>query len=398
MENLLVYSWAIIVILLVALLLYHLLFVYNRCPPEQQISLGPFYIVDKKLIGSDVEIEGLRNNFYLTLKNNFPNTMVINSISITKGGIICGNANIPVGFSLSANAISNLLQGTLLNCTGEMKSCYNLDIEISYKNPSTGLEHTQTGYIAGSFEEMEFYWDIGDWVTGDYINQGNDVVIGLTDLSQQGRYLAICDDPLQTPPDPGTFFTIPESSALYWNLPTGCDWVSGASQLDNLSRGAGFQNVCDEGNDTAYWLAQGWIHNTLYVDQIFSGHTIYVGGDAEYDVRGETEPKTNGICLNDNIYLFVNNELVYWGGTSGLLGNNQSLYEPGDELIKFCRNCNNVDASGWCIPAFELTTLNFNFGETNNIDILVEDFCWYGYGQPSWPHAGGMSWLSITIA
>ena len=94
-----------------------------------------------------------------------------------------------------------------------------------------------------------------------------------------------------------------------------------------------------------------------------------------------------------NLYFYVNGNLVYYGGTTGRNFGAQNTYQTGDEIIQGCGGCASVDSSEWCIPAFDLTTAGFNFDQTNDIDILIEDYCFY----PGELHAGGMSDLSIKI-
>jgi hypothetical protein len=99
------------------------------------------------------------------------------------------------------------------------------------------------------------------------------------------------------------------------------------------------------------------------------------------------------VISKDNIYFYVNDNLRYWGGTTGIMVGADNTYEAGDEVLRHCDGCTDVDSSAWCIPAFELTANGFNYGESNNIDILVEDFC-IGSGQP---HAEGMSELRLIL-
>ena len=106
--------------------------------------------------------------------------------------------------------------------------------------------------------------------------------------------------------------------------------------------------------------------------------------------------------MNDNLYFYVNRELKYWGGTTGVMDRNldggnddqPNQWDEGDEVLKWCEGCYDIDDSAWCIPAFDLTLSGFIFGQENSIDILVEDFC-LGGGQP---HAGGMSRLTTMMA
>ena len=171
------------------------------------------------------------------------------------------------------------------------------------------------------------------------------------------------------------------AETIYWYLPTGfCEDVL---ELANV----GFASApCNAKQD----LSKGWLHNTLYLDNIFSVYNVFIGGDGVYlDTTTGTE-KTNAICLDDNLYFYVNGELKYRGGTVGAVVGNINTYEAGDEVMKCTGGCTGVPQR-WCIPAFELSANGFNFGQDNSIDILVEDFC--GDETPS----GGMSELRLIL-
>ena len=373
-EFLMTYGWAILVVLVILSLLYFLGVFSQRCPPNFQISGGIFSLADQKFIGSNADIDIIQNFFYIIIKNNLPSPIKIEEITISKGGINCGSFVFPQGFQLERGQISNILQEKLSNenCYGKTKSCYKFDTKIKYTDPNTGLARLQVGEITGSFEGMNDYWKIGSWITSNY---GGSIV-----ENRNGRPLNICAP--ESVPNPLLLTGNLPQGIITWDLPNGCN----TQGLANV----GFNNAC---NNPAQYLSRGWIHNTLYVDPIFSNNKLYLGGNAIYydEVAGET--KTNGICINDNLYFYVNGNLKYYGGTTGRMVGEVNTYEPGDEVLQNCGNCQAVDASAWCIPAFELTTEGFNFGEDNNVDILIEDFC-KGQGQQ---HAGGMSALSLKM-
>ena len=372
MEFLMTYCWAILVVLILLSSLYYFNVFSPRCPPNFQISGGIFSIIDQKFIGSNAEL--IQNFFYVVIKNNLPYSIKVEEITINKGDLNCGSFVFPQGFYLEKGQTSNIIQEELINenCYGKIKSCYKFDTNIKYTNPSTGFTRTQTGEITGSFENMNDYWQISSWSTSDYS--------GSIVENRNGEYLNICNP--ESVPNPLTLTGSLPQGIITWDLPNGCN-TQGLAQVS-------FDNAC---NNQAQYLSKGWMHNTLYVDLIFSNNRLYLGGNAEYydEIAGET--KTNGICINDNLYFYVNNELKYYGGTTGIMVGEANTYEQGDEVLKNCGNCQNVDASAWCIPAFELTTEGFNFGEDNSIDILIEDFC-KGQGQQ---HAGGMSALSLKM-
>jgi len=191
---------------------------------------------------------------------------------------------------------------------------------------------------------------------------------------------------LTATPYSGPATNLSSGGIIVWDLP-----IEGNCNASlNLVSQKGFNNVCGANVPK---LAKGWLHTTLDVDPIFSSSKLYLGGNAQYYDVNANVTKTNGICLNDNLYFYVNGNLVYYGGTTGRNFGAQNTYQTGDEIIQGCGGCASVDNSEWCIPAFDLTTAGFDFDQINNIDILLEDYCFY----PEEPHAGGMSDLSIKI-
>ena len=90
------------------------------------------------------------------------------------------------------------------------------------------------------------------------------------------------------------------------------------------------------------------------------------------------------IPINDNIYVFVNGELLFWGGTSadhigtynGMSGNQAIRSENGKPL----------ETDGWYIPGTFPSITNLRKGE-NVIEVFTEDYEYFG----------GMSKLFITV-
>jgi hypothetical protein len=378
MEFLMMYGWTLIVVFAVIVALVYIVDFENYyCPPNTKFSTQGFHLVDQKFIGSDATFDPAKNLFNLLLQNTIYDRVTLSEINIKKDGVTCSTILLP-DIPLNRQETSNLLIGKLSDsaCQGTSKECYTFDVEVEYRNIDSSITHTLDGTINGKFEsDPGDLWALGGpWEAQDI----SDNTLQVNDRTNEK--INFCEP--ESPPDESTFTNEIPSGTVYWDLPTACS-TSGVAQV-------GFDSVnCDDRSQ----LSNGWIHNTLYLDNIFSLYSIFIGGEAEYydTVAGET--KTNGICLNDNLYFYVNGNLSYWGGTTGIMVGESNTYEVGDEVLQNCIGCEDVDSSGWCIPAFELTTDGFNFGETNNIDILVEDFC-KGGGQA---HAGGMSELKLTL-
>ncbi|MBT3690741.1 hypothetical protein HOG16_00680 [Candidatus Woesearchaeota archaeon] len=375
MEFLMTYGWAIMVVLLAIAALAYFLDSEELCPPNFKFFTKGFYIVDQKVIGSDVNFDPAKNLYYLIIKNTHHERVTISEIAIKKGEIICDLIDVPI--ELSQGETTNLVIGKIEEeCQGVSKECYNFDLNIDYRDARSGIVHTVEGTISGTFEpNPNQLWILGGpWTTLNI--EGN--TFGIEDRT--GESINYCVP--ESPPDSSTFTDEIPQGIVFWDLPLGCD-TGGIGQI-------GFDSASCDGRTQ---LAKGWLHNTLYLDDIFSEYNIFIGGNAGYYDTVAGEDKTNGICLNDNLYFYVNGELKYWGGTTGNMVGGDDTYEGGDEVMKECSGCYDVDDSAWCIPAFELSASGFIYGESNDIDIMVEDFCWGG----AQPHAGGMSELTLFL-
>ena len=377
LEFLMTYGWVIMVVLIAIGALAYFLDFGKQCPPNFKFYTHGFYVADQKFIGSDASFDQAKNLFYIILKNTLIEKITLSEIAIKKKDIVCGSLLLP-DIGLNQGESTNQLIGkvTNINCQGVSKACYNFDVEIKYRDIDSGLTHIVRGTIGGTFDpDPGQLWSLGGlWDTQNIA--GN--TIGLDNSA--GEKIKYCAP--ETPTASSTFTEEVPEGVVFWNLPSGCS-TSGIAQV-------GFESANCDGRSQ---LAKGWLHNTLYLDNIFSVYDIFIGGNATYFDTTIGNYKTNGICLNDNLYFYVNGALKYWGGTTGAMVGADNTYQAGDEVMRYCSGCSDVDASAWCIPAFELTASGFNFGQNNNIDILVEDFC-KGGGQL---HAGGMSELRLIL-
>ncbi len=377
LEFLITYGWTIMVVLIAIGALAYFLDFTEHCPPNFKFYKHGFYVIDQKFIGSDASFDPAKNLFYIMLKNTFIDRIALSEIAIKKKGIICGSLLLP-DIEINQGESTNQLIGKVTNpgCQGVSKACYDFDVELKYRNIESGLTHILRGAIGGTFEpNPSQLWSLGgSWKAQNIA--GN--TLQLDDST--GEKINYCVP--ETPPAASTFTEEVPEGIIFWNLPSGCS-TSGIAQV-------GFESASCNGRSQ---LAKGWLHNTLYLDNIFSVYDIFIGGNATYLDTTTGNYKTNGICLNDNLYFYVNGALRYWGGTTGIMVGDYNTYQAGDEVMRGCGGCSDVDSSAWCIPAFELTANGFNYGQDNSIDILVEDFC-IGSGQP---HAGGMSELKLIL-
>jgi hypothetical protein len=373
LEFLIAYGWAFIAVLIVfGGIIYFI--PLNYCPSRTQISLPGVSISDHRLTGVNTDIIPSRNLFYFTLKARVPG-IVVEGVQLEEGGVSCGSVH-GLYLPLQEGASSRSLIGRITNplCHGAMKECYSYDLVINYSKDGDFYKLARA-MVKGSYESGTELWSLG----GRWFTQ---VPAAGSVLAMENRAGEKINYWLHEPPPPAaTFLNESPAGIMFWDLPAGCD-TSGIT--------GGFATSASNNRPQ---LAKTWLHNTLYIDNAFSSYDVYLGGDAVYFDTMTGKQVTNGICLNDNLYFYVNGALKYYGGTTGVRLGPDGQFVAGSEVIRGCGNCNTVDSSAWCIPPFRLDTAGFNFGVDNNIDILVEDFC-RGGGAP---HAGGMSQLAIQL-
>jgi hypothetical protein len=377
LEFVFVYGWVILLFLISTSSLTYMIMSGTTCPVQFQFTNNLFVVKDHKFIGNDAEFPEIRNLFYVIVQNNLPEKIKVTGVNIKKDDVLCGSITTVGDLILGQGDVSSIFQGAMTNisCWGETGECYNFEVEILHEKANGGLGRVASGRVMGGFESISDRWTTGGWSSTNYSYLDNDSVVNL----RLGEKINYCLN--ETPSN--NLVNRNFGDVIWWDLPEGCGHP-GVS-------GIGFSNACVSGLEVPE-IAKGWIHTTLYVDPVFSEYDVYLEGNAEYFDEKVGFQKTNGICMNDNLYFYVNDVMKYWGGTTGRMIGDPVTYEEGDEVMKNCTNCFDIDTSGWCIPAFSLTTNGLNFGVENDIDILVEDYCKGG------DHAGGMSRLQITMA
>jgi hypothetical protein len=356
-ENLVLYAFVLAVVVIVSIIVYTA-YPVKWCSSNQKLATGfsQFKILDFILTGSN---SNNPNQFYVVLQSKTNFAVNITRVKLYMQGVLCGSASIPSNLSIStANLTIITLGGNLSsNCQQVNGGCYTASLEVDYN--ASGVQLSDNGVLNGVYEDMHATFIQLPWYSTNYSNGSSWSYLTEENNEPIGSFQGVCP---AAPPVFSNNFSIVNSNNTYliWSIPPGCSNTS-------VLTGNGFNSTyCNQTlvqeNDIPY-LAHGWLFSQVYVSSIFSNHTLYLGGEGVYNNSGVLEP--NYICVNDNFYFYVNNQLVYMGGTSGVI--NQSLYRT-------CIGCNLSD--GWCIPPVALSnTSAFKFNQNNQIAVLLEDYC-----------------------
>ncbi len=379
MEFILSYGWAMLIVVTTISTLAFFKVDLVKTPTRAQIVQPLLHVPDHKVVGSNSEFEETHNSYYIVVRNSEPADVTLLSVSILKEGERCGYFAAAETITLQQDELSEQLLGYITDptCQGKIGEGYRLDLQVKYLNRKTGLTHVANGFIQGEYVDTTDRWEIEPWTIGA-LKGPNDM-----DLENKNdNELAFCTTPAP-PSNVGSFSEFDETALITWKgEPSGCsNEKSGGKRIFHQN---GFADTCGH---TAGNLAQGWLHTRIYLDEIFKGHSVLISGLAGYyDLQGNY--RTDGICLDDNLYFYIGNKMLHHGGTSGHMVTKDNRLEPGEEILKNCDVCSGIKASSWCVPPFNLTATNdFKWGEDNDIYILVEDFC----------KGGGMSPLKVSI-
>jgi hypothetical protein len=347
-ETIVLYA-IIFAVLAIVLVVVYTSYPLNWCTSNQKQASGFSYfkVVDFILTGSN---SNNPNQFYIVLqpKTNF--AVNVTSVKLFIGNNLCGNASIPSNLNLSTSNLTIVTLGGNLStqCQQPNGGCYTASVEVDYN--ANGVSLSDNGVLNGVFEGLSATFVQLPWYDTNFSGS----ILTLENNNLIGSYNGSC--PAIPPVFSNNNISLVNSNNTYliWTIPSSC---SNTSYLT----GNGFNvTYCQR---QAQYLAHGWMFSQVYVSSIFSNHTLYLGGEGTYNNSGNLQP--NYICVNDNFYFYVNNQLIYMGGTSGTL--NQSLYRT-------CIGCNLSD--GWCIPPVALSnTTAFKFNQYNQIAVLLEDYC-----------------------
>jgi len=337
------FMFAALVIIMAALWQMHVFDVYLQ--PRSTFGNTNFKIIDWAVSNNDGTT--LANRFQITMQSLTDETVSISKVELSRQGAFCGSSNF--SSPVSTRKIPLLVAGGMANCTTDDQD-YVYDVAIFYIGKS-GIDHTDRGRITGRFERLGDLIKLDNWRVTNFgsspLNNDNGGKIG--------SYGGTC--PAQVP----DFSSLQNASTNYitWSVPGAC---SDTGQLT----GVGFSNaVCSK---VATYLSHGWLATRVWASPAYADKHLFLGGQATYTTGGQT--RAGYICVNDNFHFYVNGQVLFRGGTTGLLGT---------EVVRQCDANSCADSDGWCIPPVEISAASgFNFGDYNDVAILLEDYCTSG--------------------
>jgi hypothetical protein len=360
MEFIFAYGWAILAVLVTIVSLA--LFMSGRIScfmPSISSDFDKVSLLYPFFTGSDST--KTPNKFLFTLQSKTDEDFLITGITLLNDGNVCWqSANT---YSLSRNGKTKISGIQDTSCVQKSGTCDKYDVRLSYRKTAGGLTRVETAKLFVNLEDFQdLLYSITSWSGTDF---GSGNVMKSDNNNLIGSYEGSCGPVL--PSD--VVFNQTITSTVYWNLPGSCS--SGVS-------GVGFDSAYCSKN--ANYLAHGWLKVGVMVHPLFEGHNLTLTGGAQYQYNGDTY--NDGICVNDNMYFYVNDQLIFKGGTTGT-HDGDNILEAGEEALRSCDGCYDIDSSGWCIPPVTITdTSAFNFNGDNRILILLEDFCISGGVKP----------------
>ncbi len=347
LEYLLTYGWGMVLAAVIIGVFVLLFSPGTACTQHHSFSQN-FLIDSFEITGSDSTL--LPNKFVLVLRPKLPAT--IESYNISFNDSACSGNVVQQKFPVGRFEKFVITGDITSECSKTIGQCYQFSDSIGYTD-HFGLQRNEQGRIGGAFSEISQSYETTAWERSAFSpnilkNENNQKI---------GSFNGKC--PAEVPkPEDGINF-IPAAAYETWSLPTGCD--TGCSQ-GGCTNG-GFGNTHCKKN--ARYLAHGWYHAKLRMSPLFANRRLFLVGNASFNPPGGGERVTNGICINDNFYFYVNGQLLSMGGTTG---------QQNKEVIRRCNGC--TESDDWCIWPVELSAAEqFKFGEWNDIYVLVEDYC-----------------------
>ncbi|MBN2067602.1 MAG: hypothetical protein JW744_03995 [Candidatus Diapherotrites archaeon] len=346
LEYLMTYGWTLILISAIVGLLIFIATPPQECQPFHSFS-NNFLIENFEITGSDSSL--LPNKFVIILKPKM--TVTLQSYKLLSGSNEC-TENV-IGESVRFGKLERIIiSGEIkAECQDIIKECYQFTDEIKYTD-YFGMARTETGRFTGRFTNVSQSYEATAWERSEFPT-------GILD-NEPSKLIGSFDEKCPAePPEEGTVNFVTAAAYETWSLPAGCN----TGCTNGGCTGQGFAVAYCLKN--AQYLAHGWYRAQLWMSPLFAGRKLYLVGNGSYEDPVTHEAETNGICINDNFYFYVNGNLLTRGGTTGI---------EGSEVIRHCDGCSESDY--WCIPAVELTASSeFKFGEWNDIYVLVEDYC-----------------------
>ncbi len=298
------------------------------------------------------------NGFYAILQPKLPGTYIIDEMALYENDKLCWEYSFPEGLPTTWESPAIMNGYVNSNCTKAAWTCAKYDVEVTFKKSSESLTHTEKGYIYTTIEALHtpLYTTTG-WRATDYSGE----IVQARNNNPIGSFGDDCPAEI----DDNMEFPTNVTDLITWSLPNGCD---------NKVSGVGFAAAYCNGSLGSKKLASGWLTTNLSVHPIFRGHTLFLTGDAGW-IDEDDIPRTDGICINDNMYVYVNEQLLAKAGTTGIQSTNNQL-DPGEEVLKSCDGCTTSSSEGWCVPPVNLTSSSaFSYSGMNVIHVLVEDYC-----------------------
>ncbi len=347
LEYLLTYGWALVLVVTI-IGVFVLVFNPSSARTERHSFSQNFLIDGFEVSGSDSAL--MPNKFALILRPKTPVT--IESYEISSNGVACTGTVVGQKFGVGRFERFIISGDINLDCAKTIGQYFQFNDSIGFID-QFGMQRNENGQITGFFSSVSQGYESTAWERSAFspnpLKNENGAKIG----SFNGTCPAVV-------PNPGEINFIPAAAYETWSLPVGCDTGCSHGGCTN----GGFGNTHCKKN--ASKLAHGWYHARLKMSPFFGDKKLYLVGNASFNPPGGgSERVTNGICINDNFYFYVNGQLLSMGGTTG---------QQNKEVIRHCDGCSESD--GWCIWPVELTASGqFKIGEWNDIYVLVEDYC-----------------------
>ena len=354
-EFILSYGWVFIVLLIIIFIMFGMNIFNPFTKIKRAWDFDFFEILDWKVSGSDSPY--MNNTFHVVIGNKYPYIRSVDYINIYDvDGNYCGTAVLR-DYEVDTRHNAEWDTGGVIfeNCSGHGLQDYKYYIKIGFTKKS-GLQHVDKGFVEFHHEDIQDVIHFGDWYHSDY---GGDVT-KWENGSLLGSYAGSC--PAITPVQDNVSFVL-GGAPVNWNRPGGCS----AGQCHGVERSGHCNQSCN-------YMAHGWLKSVIIAPRETRGHEIYLAGNATcndsrtlssqgYDCSGSTH-LDKFICMNDDIYFYVNQDLLNFSGLS------YTAYKCGDEC---------AFADYWCVPPIDITqSPYFRWDDSNTVWVLVEDWCGSG--------------------
>lgn len=363
-----------LLILAISLTLLALMFKsnYNCLIPGFGGATPSFFVTEMQFL-SNTSAYGA-DGFYVELTPKSYEDFYIDGMTLYDNNKTCWSYTF--GTELHATNDLPIIMNGISNCSKSSWVCgrYTFDVSFSKGDAQqlTRLEHGSIYTVLEEYSQPLYYTD--GWRSTNY-GDDDDEIEPLK--SRNNNPLGSFGNACPGVPPSSSDLNATVNSTINWDIPNGCD-----NQVNNK----GFAKLYCNTSMNSSKLASGWITTNLRVHPIFKGHNVFLVGNATW-IDEDSIPRTDGICINDNMYFYLNGVVVAKGGTAGIQSSDNKL-DAGEEVLKSCGGCSSSSSVGWCVPPLNLTTYTgFKYTGANLIHVLLEDTCKQG-GEPN---GGGMT-------